>query len=71
MVLTTGVFNNMRSMVTGWYKEKVVIAIASSGPSDLIPDKAEEAGGIEIPPSAKADPAAKPIENTDDEKSES
>jgi len=23
MVLTTGVFNNMRSMVTGWYKEKV------------------------------------------------
>ena len=24
MVLTTGVLNNMRSMVTGWYKEKVV-----------------------------------------------
>jgi len=23
MVLTTGVFNNMRSMVTGWYREKV------------------------------------------------
>jgi Ni/Fe-hydrogenase b-type cytochrome subunit len=24
MVLTTGVLNNMRSMITGWYKEKVV-----------------------------------------------
>ena len=23
MVLTTGVFNNMRSMISGWYKEKV------------------------------------------------
>ncbi len=23
MVITTGVFNNMRSMITGWYKEKV------------------------------------------------
>ena len=23
MVLTTGVFNNMRSIISGWYKEKV------------------------------------------------
>jgi Ni/Fe-hydrogenase b-type cytochrome subunit len=26
MVLTTGVFNNMRSMISGWYKEKVPAA---------------------------------------------
>lgn len=35
MVLTTGVFNNMRSMVTGWYKEKVLtrVQIISEAPT--------------------------------------
>jgi Ni/Fe-hydrogenase b-type cytochrome subunit len=35
MVLTTGLFNNMRSMVTGWYKEKVILhtEIAPEAPS--------------------------------------
>src|SRR5919197_813494 len=27
MVLTTGFFNNMRSMVTGWYREKVAVRV--------------------------------------------
>jgi Ni/Fe-hydrogenase b-type cytochrome subunit len=71
MVLTTGVINNMRSMVTGWYKEKAATAIASSGPSELIAENAEKTGAIEVPPAAKAEPGAQPIENTDDEKPES
>ena len=35
MVLTQGFFNNMRSMITGWYKEKVSSA-ASVPPADSI-----------------------------------
>jgi len=27
MVLTQGFFNNMRSMTSGWYKEKIPLAI--------------------------------------------
>jgi hypothetical protein len=27
MVLTTGVFNNMRSMITGWYNEKIPVSV--------------------------------------------
>jgi len=34
MVLTTGVFNNMRSMVTGWYKEKVPSSV------EIVPEPA-------------------------------
>ena len=61
----------MRSMVTGWYKEKAATAIASSGPSELIAENAEKTGAIEVPPAAKAEPGAQPIENTEHEKPES
>ena len=37
MVLTTGVFNNMRSMVTGWYKEKVPSQTEITSEPALIP----------------------------------
>ena len=42
MVLTQGFFNNMRSMTTGWYKEKVPLAFAPSreAPSPAAPDEA-------------------------------
>jgi thiosulfate reductase cytochrome b subunit len=37
MVLTTGVFNNMRSMVTGWYKEKVPARVEITPEATTIP----------------------------------
>ena len=37
MVLTTGLFNNMRSMVTGWYKEKVPSHIEIAPESTPLP----------------------------------
>jgi hypothetical protein len=37
MVLTQGFFNNMRSMTTGWYKEKVPISPALIKPAPIKP----------------------------------
>jgi Ni/Fe-hydrogenase b-type cytochrome subunit len=37
MVLTTGVFNNMRSMISGWYREKISAAEASHAASVIAP----------------------------------
>jgi thiosulfate reductase cytochrome b subunit len=33
MVLTTGVFNNMRSMISGWYREKIATAASPQAAS--------------------------------------
>ena len=41
MVVTTGLFNNMRSMITGWYREKIAPAEAT---------EAEPATGSPVPP---------------------
>lgn len=44
MVTTTGVINNMRSMVTGWYVEKSPAAVEPSpAPADYAPEKTPEA----------------------------
>lgn len=51
MVLTTGVANNMRSMLTGWYREKVSTApplpieipVAESVKEESVPQEAERA----------------------------
>src|SRR5712692_4142558 len=45
MVLTTGVFNNMRSMVTGWYREKVALSV--DPPAPVVAEAAEPVGGLE------------------------
>ncbi len=36
MVLTTGVFNNMRSMVSGWYREKVAAVTPTSAEPESV-----------------------------------
>ena len=43
MVLTTGVVNNMRSMITGWYKEKVTV---HEKPGRVPPPKANNAEAV-------------------------
>jgi Ni/Fe-hydrogenase b-type cytochrome subunit len=48
MVVTTGVFNNMRSMISGWYRDKVA-------PSEII-----EAEVIEAVPETPAEPTTEP-----------
>lgn len=69
MVLTTGMINNMRSMVTGWYKEKV----STSGSSILLPEpldvNEEEMALPDTPSSTEPEPA--PPEKTDHEKADS
>src|SRR5438034_4702454 len=42
MVLTTGVISNMRSMITGWYTEKVTARAESAEESLPIPAPAPE-----------------------------
>ena len=54
MVLTTGVLNNMRSMVTGWYREKVPSYKEPSHaapPSKLKPEEAPPTEQKPQPPS--------------------
>jgi len=56
MVVTTGVVNNMRSMITGWYREKIA------------PAKGIEDTVVEAAPSALVEPAvAAPAEETKQE----
>jgi Ni/Fe-hydrogenase b-type cytochrome subunit len=50
MVLTQGFFNNMRSMITGWYKEKVSISPAPiKPPTHARPDIAKALNAAEPP----------------------
>src|SRR5262249_50208823 len=43
MVITTGMINNMRSMVSGWYREKFHLATAMEAPVPKIEDAAAPA----------------------------
>ena len=50
MVLTQGFFNNMRSIITGWYKEKVSISPAPiKPPTHARPDIAKALNAAEPP----------------------
>lgn len=70
MVLTTGVLNNMRSMITGWYREKV--PLLHPAPTEAAEDNLEQVpppqespeATAEIVPSAEA-PAPHPEESQD------
>ena len=77
MVLTTGMLNNMRSMITGWYKEKVPPYVEPSCPAlpskvalgEVLPmkDKPQPVSEI-LPPIAleQADPVVMQIEATEE-----
>jgi Ni/Fe-hydrogenase b-type cytochrome subunit len=61
MVLTTGVLNNMRSMVTGWYREKLlppqappVTVAAADALEEARPSEASPQAGAEAHTSAEA-----------------
>jgi hypothetical protein len=45
MVLTTGLINNMRSMITGWYREKIAAADAPPPRALLEPEMAPSVPG--------------------------
>lgn len=61
MVVTTGVFNNMRSMVTGWYRDKVTpVEIAETEVAAAAPEEPS------IPPVEKPAPRPNPEESTDE-----
>ena len=62
MVMTTGVINNMRSIITGWYTEKlapageVVTDVAELSPTP-IDEVSHTPPETTAPPAAKSDPA--------------
>jgi thiosulfate reductase cytochrome b subunit len=63
MVLTTGVFNNMRSMITGWYSEKVPVSVEPA-PKTIVEPQVEAAapGEAANPPAAEGSAAVEPQE---------
>jgi hypothetical protein len=65
MVITQGLFNNMRSMITGWYKEKVARAIkpprAAAEPRPDIAKALKNEGPLS-PVETQAPSPAKPID---------
>ncbi|MBI3063067.1 MAG: cytochrome b/b6 domain-containing protein [Deltaproteobacteria bacterium] len=78
MVMTTGVINNMRSMVTGWYAEKTPVAVEpaaaqvieaavepSPAPTDYPPEKTPETTASS---SEKSEPPANKEAHDDAEK---
>jgi thiosulfate reductase cytochrome b subunit len=56
MVVTQGFFNNMRSMITGWYREKVPSEIAT--PAIEAKPKPESAKALELAPAPVPQPVA-------------
>ena len=60
MVLTTGVFNNMRTMISGWYKETAPVAETSS-PAEIVEPQVEApAASAAEPPVVESTAAAEP-----------
>ena len=66
MVFTQGFFNNMRSMTTGWYREKVpsqsAPAPAASVPPPEAAEQSEAQEPLETPPSATEKEVEKDVE---------
>jgi Ni/Fe-hydrogenase b-type cytochrome subunit len=63
MVLTTGVFNNMRSMISGWYKETASVSQGPS-PAEIVELQVERpAASAAEPPVAESTAAAEPQES--------
>ena len=56
MVLTTGVLNNMRSMVTGWYREKV--------PSSKAPQRAGPPSKLKLEEPPRTEEKPQPVSET-------
>jgi len=69
MVLTTGVFNNMRSMVTGWYKEKLPAAspVVAMQPVEAAEQQTHD---VALRPAAEAQPVPERPDNSDHEKTD-
>jgi Ni/Fe-hydrogenase b-type cytochrome subunit len=57
MVLTTGVFNNMRSMISGWHKEKKP-ATETPSPAEIVEPQAEKPSASAAEPAAESAAAA-------------
>ncbi len=63
MVMTTGVINNMRSMITGWYVEKIIPAAETAEAKVPVEEVAAPAGPIaegSPPAPAQAEPGGEP-----------
>ncbi len=70
MVLTTGLFNNMRSMVTGWYREKIAVPMETVKPTvrepvEPLPEPKEVATGKPRSETVETEPAIQePLERS-------
>jgi len=66
MVLTQGFFNNMRSMITGWYKEQAPSVIEPTRAPPPRPDIAAALRSADEPPAPVEDRATAAAQAVDD-----